>query len=145
MKRCTKCQLEKPFDEFRKRTLGKDGLTTWCKACFKAYERDRWDNLPGEKDRIYRNKAIATERGRDWIWEYLATHPCVDCGESDRVVLQFDHLDNKQYNVVDLFKNSTATIAIEVAKCEVRCANCHQRKTAEQFGTWRHLRGRGRR
>lgn len=39
MKQCTKCQQIKEFDQFRKQSSSKDGLTRWCKSCFKEYEQ----------------------------------------------------------------------------------------------------------
>jgi hypothetical protein len=31
---------------------------------------------------------------------------------------------------------SIARIKEEIEKCDVRCANCHTRRTAHQFGWW---------
>jgi hypothetical protein len=40
-----------------------------------------------------RRNAATTARVRSWILEYLASHPCVDCGTDDVRVLEFDHVD----------------------------------------------------
>ncbi len=63
------------------------------------------------------------------------------CGEADLVVLQFDHQDpeSKSSNVGELLRRraSWARIQAEIDKCDVRCANDHQRRTAIQFGWYR--------
>ena len=70
-----------------------------------------------------------------YILEYLLKHPCVDCGEKDVTVLEFDHVKNKLKPVSSLIRaGATSLIEKEIEKCEVRCANCHRRKTAKQFG-----------
>jgi hypothetical protein len=33
MKTCTRCNVEKPLDDFHKRAVAKDGLTWYCKPC----------------------------------------------------------------------------------------------------------------
>ena len=66
---------------------------------------------------------------------------CVDCGESDPVVLEFDHVvGEKLYNVANIVGTclSLKTVKEELAKCAVRCANCHRRKTAKEQG-WAKL------
>jgi hypothetical protein len=57
---------------------------------------------------------------------------CVDCGERDVVVLEFDHIGNKRSNVTVLAWSvcSLARLQEEIACCEVRCCNCHRRRTA---------------
>jgi len=62
-------------------------------------------------------------------------HPCVDCGECDPIVLQFDHTRGKKFNIGDAGRKglSLPVVLREISKCEVRCANCHQRKTARDF------------
>jgi len=66
------------------------------------------------------------------MMQFYKNHPCVDCGEKDPRVLDFDHLNNKKYNVSSLLRReySWDSILEEANKCEVRCANCHRKKTA---------------
>jgi hypothetical protein len=58
-------------------------------------------------------------------------HPCIECGEDDPVVLEFDHLGGKLFDVGRAISDrSWDSILEEIAKCEVVCANCHRRRTA---------------
>jgi hypothetical protein len=70
------------------------------------------------------------------ISDYLADHPCVDCGEADPVVLEFDHRSAKLFDIGSAIGRGygARSIAAEVAKCDVRCANCHRRKTYAERG-----------
>jgi hypothetical protein len=78
---------------------------------------------------------------RDKLLEYLLSHPCVDCGESDPIVLEFDHINGNKIANVSSIKNTKNwdQVLAEIAKCEVRCANCHRRRTASQFLWWKRL------
>ena len=75
---------------------------------------------------------------RELLWKYLIDHPCVDCGEADIVVLDFDHRDPaaKTANVSAMVAKgwSWPTIAAEIAKCDVVCSNDHRRRTARSQG-----------
>jgi hypothetical protein len=75
------------------------------------------------------------------IEEYLRTHACVDCGESDPLVLDFDHRDGVQKLETVAFLRARGRRdewLAEIEKCDVRCSNCHHRRTAKQFG-WTKL------
>jgi hypothetical protein len=61
---------------------------------------------------------------------YKSTHPCTDCGEADPVVLEFDHLGGKDFNLSTGGSRSLTLVIAEIQKCEVVCANCHRRRTA---------------
>jgi hypothetical protein len=66
-------------------------------------------------------------------------HPCVDCGERDPAVLEFDHLGPKRDHVAWLAGTgySVGVLEDEIEKCQVVCVNCHRRRTATRGGSWR--------
>jgi hypothetical protein len=73
---------------------------------------------------------------------YLKECSCIDCGISNPLVLEFDHIDpeTKSANVSDLVMRrlSWKRVFAEIQKCVVRCANCHRIRTAVQRG-WTRL------
>lgn len=110
-----------------------------CKSCKRAYNGPHY---LATKERFNPRRAESRDRrrneAREKVHEYLRTHPCVDCGEDDIIVLEFDHQGNKTANISEMINAglSWETISREIAKCEVVCANDHRRRTARAFG-WR--------
>lgn len=130
MKTCARCRKDKDDAEFSR---GK----YWCKQCDHDYYVEN-------KARHVRNCVAARKRQRlenlKFIWEYKLKHPCVDCGEPDPVVLDFDHVrGRKSYGMAMIYNMARETLLKELEKCEVRCANCHRRKTAKTNRYYRHL------
>lgn len=83
---------------------------------------------------------LTRERIRRFINSYLKDNPCIDCGETDTIVLEFDHVGkagSKDFNISDATRKgvSMQRLKDEIAKCEVRCANCHRKKTYERNGS----------
>jgi len=142
MKICTKCGPPAQAIEnfaFKNRALGaRHGI---CKDCHKMYSRAHYHtNLPAYLQKAHKRHVRLTKLNAEFMIEYLSSHPCVDCGESDIVVLEFDHLRDKRADVSVLARGGYSLEAIkrEIDKCEVVCANCHRRRTAKQFGTYRN-------
>jgi hypothetical protein len=67
-----------------------------------------------------------------WMRE-LKSKPCADCGGCFHpAAMTFDHLpgSGKAADVADLVRRGSIGLArLEVAKCEVVCANCHAMRT----------------
>lgn len=97
--------------------------------------------LDGDRRRVMiaaRRKQVRADY-RIKIVEFFKTHPCVDCGITDIRLLEFDHLGDKEFNIGTAIASAGNWLRIEkeIAKCEVRCANCHKLKTYERLGsTW---------
>jgi hypothetical protein len=143
---CTCCGQERdPEKDFRWRYKGRGIRQARCKYCQAESNKIHYQN----NKQIYldrsksRNDRIIEENQRK-LYIYLTTHPCVDCGQTDVRVLEFDHVRGKKLRNVSLIPGqgySWETIQAEIAKCEVRCANCHRIKTMERGGWWRFKSG----
>jgi hypothetical protein len=132
---CARCGVSKPPEEFSIHCRETGERQVWCRACMADYKHAWYlRNREHQIARVRMNHDRTTWENQDRAWEYLGQHPCVDCGEPDPVVLQFDHLRDKKWNVSYMLRSGFrwAAIQAEIDKCEVRCANCHRRKTARE-------------
>ena len=134
MKHCPRCNQDKDEAEFGKNRTRPDGLQVQCRACIKLIHHDWYAR---NKERHYgnvqkRRKLFSDELARRLL-AYLKTHPCVDCGNANPLVLEFDALDGK--NVLHITPETTwDTLLPELTQCDVRCANCRRLKIGKQFG-----------
>jgi hypothetical protein len=136
------CHEWKPETDFAFRSIKTGKRQSHCRKCHAAYRREHYVRTKATyienerlrmRDRRRQNRAL--------LLDYLLAHPCVDCGETDAVVLDFDHRDPtlKRTEVAKLASRQTwATVLAEIANCDVRCASCHRRRTADQFN-WRRV------
>lgn len=86
------------------------------------------------KLRKRKNRNNAKQRNREYVLSYLKKQYCIDCGENDPVVLQFDHVrGKKKHDISHLIRGqySIKSIIEEIKKCEVRCGNCHLKRTSQ--------------
>lgn len=139
MKLCIRCKETKEESEFNKNRYWPDGYQKYCRVCHRASLKATYEKNPTVT--LDRQRRLRDEK-RAYVWDYLQTHPCVDCGEKDPLVLDFDHKANKTKAVSVLIwsNRSVEFIRKEIKKCAVRCANCHRRKTARELGWYKWKR-----
>jgi hypothetical protein len=144
---CPVCKEIKPRSEFYswQGSFNETKYSGYCKVCQST--RGKTYYAKRSRSRKYMEKRRVeqrTKRRRNgyFVIDYLRSHPCVDCGEADPVVLDFDHRDpaTKLYSICHLISGCRGldVIIAEIAKCDVRCSNCHRRKTAREQG-WSRL------
>jgi hypothetical protein len=134
---CPACQIEKDVADFGINQSRIDGLQSQCRSCKKVtqnkwYKKHKFEHQERTRRRRYNHRDDVVNS----ILKYFRTHPCIDCGENDPLVLEFDHVrGQKKCAIQDMVNRGYRweTIMHEIGKCEVRCANCHRRKTARDF------------
>lgn len=134
-----RCLVDKAPKDFAWRDKARGKRFGHCRACQAEYHRKHYKSNRAkyiEKASV-RTRRIVEERW-DYLIEFLSAHPCVDCGESDVLVLEFDHLHDKEFNISSGIRNRSWPIVLaELKKCEVTCGNCHRRRTAHRASQWR--------
>jgi hypothetical protein len=121
---------------FNKNKNNSDGHSNFCRECGKIYNKTYYTNNK-RKSHDKRNQYRRKQRrlNKKFVLTFLKEHGCTDCPEKDPIVLEFDHVTGiKTNNICTMIAEgrSLVTLADEIAKCEVRCANCHKRKTAKE-------------
>lgn len=149
-KACTMCSVVRPITDFaRAPKRGRLHYSARCKPCMRRYMNDWYRRDPERRRQIRSDAAEFRAATIEWLTAHLCANPCVDCGEKDLRTLDFDHRDDatKVAAVSTMLhhKWSLVKVKAEVAKCEVRCANCHRKRTANMRNDWRsrHMRTLG--
>tara|TARA_R110000782_G_scaffold234294_1_gene320456 strand:- start:200 stop:562 length:363 start_codon:yes stop_codon:yes gene_type:complete len=81
-----------------------------------------------KKRSFLRNKS-QRHKNKSYVDAIKSISECVDCGESNPLVLDFDHVKGKKVKCIsDMVRCSYSidTIKKEIDKCELRCSNCHR-------------------
>jgi len=142
-KTCPKCGQTKVEEQFNWRNKEENKKQSLCRECqrdinirhYRAHKQEYKDRARKRNNRIKKENSFH-------LFEYLQDKKCIDCGEPDPLVLDFDHVrQTKQSNVAWMVHGGYAwkSILQEITKCDIRCANCHRRKTALQQG-WMKLK-----
>lgn len=138
---CSKCgPPAQPIDNFPWKSRLRDKRHDVCKSCTAARSGLWYEN---NKDRqleyVRNNNQTYRQNARDYVFDYLSSHPCTICGERDPVVLEFHHRGEKSNEVSRLMGRGASLDALkaEIEKCDVVCANCHRRITAEDRGWYK--------
>lgn len=107
-----------------------------CPECVQKNVRYKWGKSYEQQQAI--RKAWIAEK--NLICLQRLRQGCSQCDEKDLVCLEFDHIDplSKVACISLMRKNYTPEkLKIELNKCVVLCANCHKRRTAAQYGSWK--------
>lgn len=101
-KYCSRCKTFVSTTDWYKDKRAKNGLQSYCRSCVKQYNADKnyYKNHYTKNKNILNAKKIISNKERknkllEFFISYLNSHPCVDCGESNIIVLEFDHLSDK--------------------------------------------------
>lgn len=137
--RCVHCKNFKDENEFSWSNKTKGVRNNRCKECQKNYSKAHYKE---NKNNYLDTQRTYRDRNKKFICDYLKEHPCVDCGENDIVVLQFDHINPLEKDDIIAQgirdKWSIKKLKGEIEKCEVRCANCHLKRHAKESYSYRY-------
>lgn len=113
------------FNVYGKDLTSKEKQTAYAKKHYEA-------NKELCKKRAVLHKTKTRKFVKEWIRSYLLRHPCIDCGFTDIRALDFDHVRGIKFkDISTLTRNASSLTKIkeEIAKCDVRCSNCHRIQT----------------
>lgn len=142
VKRCPNCETVRSTDDFYRNVRKSDGLQTCCKTCSRARRKAYWAN--GENKKKTKDRARARHKElAEAIYQLLCEKHCVDCGEQNPVLLEFDHVKGQKTASISRMichGFGIERIKEEIDKCVVRCVKCHRLKTAKDFGWYKWIR-----
>ena|ERR1700748_1034120 len=92
-----------------------------CAICRKAF----YARFRTRKNSVERKRRAERQR---LAFDFLGGK-CLDCGNRDPRVLEFDHVKKKNFVIASSLMLTWSKLVKELRKCELVCANCHRIRT----------------
>lgn len=105
--------------EAKRKGINRYNSETRKKWYEKNKQSEEWTQKLRDQDNLRYKKV------QEFLRAYKLEKGCADCGyKQHHAALEFDHIENKSFNVCNATSITAATK--EIKKCEVRCSNCHK-------------------
>ncbi len=105
--------------EFPIRDARTGRVHTICRACRRGYCRSYyWRNNTEVKARKRERLKALRARNRSFVEDHFLTHPCIDCGLLDPLVMEFDHVRGRKRTDVSTLVRDAAALAVIRAEIE---------------------------
>ncbi len=131
------CNKHLPSSEFNRSPKNRDGLHSYCRSCQHDYYLA---NAEHHGANVRRTTGARQTKMREVVVEAMKDG-CVDCGITDIRVLEFDHVRGSKVGGIGAMirrGRGLDSVRAEIAKCEVRCRNCHALATLSRLGASWH-------
>jgi len=115
MKVCYRCKASKSESEFNKSAKSRDGRQAYCRACQRQHYLDNYERHLGNVRRTSEARIASTRA----VLHSLLKEGCVDCGNRDIRVLEFDHVRGEKVRGIGELVSRGAGLSVilaEVAK-----------------------------
>lgn len=98
------------------------------------YTVDGQTHYQRNKENYISRTSIRRRELAQWLRDLKVASGCVDCGNNDFRVLDFDHVGPKTITPSQMIVKGWGKERMlkELEQCEVRCANCHRIVTYER-------------
>ena len=144
MKQCEHCKEWKDETEYNWRFKSLGIRASACRECAHKHNKKYFEGPAKERhlEQVRERKEFARQTAREYVYNYLLSHSCEHCGESDVRVLEFHHTGDKDMAVAYMVSAgySVERIQAEINKCTILCANCHRKITVEERGWFKKKR-----
>lgn len=129
MKKCCICEIEKNENEFSWKLKSKNRRHSQCKECKRKIDNDHYLSSKNRRELLKKNGSKRNKYLRDYVQRVKRIFgKCNICGDKRWYVLDFHHLENKEFEISVMVRSgySIKKIKKELRKCIFLCSNCHR-------------------
>jgi hypothetical protein len=121
--KCGRCGDFKPVEDFSWRRRARGQRDSFCRPCRAAYGKEHYAaNRQRYIAQARKQKQRLMLERTSWLIEYFRINPCGDCGETDPIVLEFDHLHDKSFAIGPSSRNEAGRASSTKSRSARWCA-----------------------